>query len=525
MKPLSVLSPARAELAVALVFLVMVAWQWHGPGLLAGTDAIAYIIGGVNVIAHGAYTNASGQPQVWFPPLYPVLIGIASLGGRLDPTTAAHVIAATNAILGLFLTARIARQAGARGYEPALAMAILGLNPIHQGAALYALSEATATLLALCAFTIWLGLADRSSIRRYVLLGVFVGLSYLTRPEGLLFLPLWAAVDLSISKAVRPPFGRYAVAAGVTALVALPYVHYLYQHTGRFTLTGKTDINLAISRAEYSGRPTQHINPATLEMELSQPDFTVHDEARRFLWNGARVLASYARNLGVILAVPVLLGLVSFHESRRRRFLHGGAVFVLYLALLLVFPVKNRYLHLSIPFLSILAARGLFHLLESPRAAVDPRRARLRLVSAVGIGIGLIVQSVAVARNNVDDRTGSALLRDAGVQLGRLAPSRGVVYELWGPVGFHAHMETRLLTPDDVPTILRYIAKHARPGQPVYLAVSTMESPFYHASVKALLQSADAFPQLVRRFTLSNDHGTVVVYEVQVRPAGSAPDR
>jgi hypothetical protein len=86
-------------------------------------------------------------------------------------------------------------------------------------------------------------------------------------------------------------------------------------------------------------------------------------------------------------------------------------------------------------------------------------------------------------------------------------------------------METRLLTPDDVPTILRYIAKHARPGQPVYLAVSTMESPFYHASVKALLQSADAFPQLVRRFTLSNDHGTVVVYEVQVRPAGSAPDR
>ena len=96
---LNVLSPGAAQLAVGAVFLALLAVQWRGPGFLPGTDAIAYITGGVNLFTTGSFTNPGGEPELWFPPLYPILIGAASLGGRVDPATVAHLISASFALL------------------------------------------------------------------------------------------------------------------------------------------------------------------------------------------------------------------------------------------------------------------------------------------------------------------------------------------------------------------------------------------------------------------------------------------
>ncbi len=521
------------ELVVAAGFLVIVAVQWHGPGFLPGTDSIAYITGGVNLIATRTFTNAAGQPELWFPPFYPILIGLTSAGGRIDPTSVAHIIAASCAVLSLFLVARITRQVGGRAHEPALAMALLALNPIHQGAALYALSEATATLLALLAFSVWLRLTDGPSVWPWVWLGLLVGLSYLTRPEGLILLPFWFAVDAVRTKARRALIARYALAAAVTVAVAFPYVIYLHEHTGRITLTGKTAINLTSGRATYFGQPTEYINPDTLEVGLWKYDVSFRDEAGRFLWNGARVVAAYARNLIAVLAPIILLGLGSFIRTRRLRFLCGGLVFVAYLVLLCVFQMKNRFLHLSLPFLSILAARGLIELWEVGRASLlSERRSAIggwpswttRLV-ALAIVAGAVAQATVMAVRSVHDGTGIPLLREAGLQLGRLAPAGAVVYDQWGHVAFHARQQSRILTPNDVHTLLRYIDKHARPGHPVYLALSSMESGWYDPSLRPLLMSSEGFPQLRRVVAVSDAEGFVVIYEVRSQSAGLAvPD-
>lgn len=506
-------------LAPAVVFALLVAFQWRGQGYFPGTDAIAYIVGGVNLIATGSFTNAAGRPELWFPPLYPLLIGVASLGGRLDPASAAHAISVAFAIAGLLLTGYLTRLAGGRGYEPVIAMALLALNPIHQGAALFALSEATATFLALCAFAIWLQLREDSSFWPYAAIGLLVGLGYLTRPEGLLLLPFWAAVDLARAKARKAVIIRYAAAGLVTALVALPYVAYLYRHTGKVTLTGKTAINLTSGRATYFGQPTEYIDPDTLEVGLWKYDLTVMDEARRFAWNGARIVASYARHLIAILAVPILFGLLAVATDGRFRFLLGGAIFIAYLIVLVVFQVKDRFLHLSLPFLSILAARGLIRMLSGPprRAARDSNRSAVRVAAVALIAFAAVWQSGRLVLANRVDRSGSPLLREAGLRLRQLAPAGGVVYDQWAHVAFNAGHESRIITPNDVHTVLRYIEKHARPDKPSYLVLSSIESGWYHPSLRPLVYSSKQFPQLRRVLAVSDGVDVVVVYEVRTR--------
>ena len=521
MKPRAA-SPAFAELAVVTVFVALVAVQWQGYGSVAGTDAIAYITAGMNLASRGTFTNSSGQPELWFPPFYPLLIGALSAGGAIDPTAVARLVSASFAVIGLLLAGRITRLMGARPYEPALAMAILAANPIYQDAALFPLSEATATTLALGAFAIWLRLPEPGSSGRVIALGALIGLSYLTRPEGLLLLPLWAVIDAFRSGITAAIVKRYAIAAAAALLVALPYLLYLHQETGGVTFTGKTAVNLASGRATYTGQPREYIDPATLEKAFVNYDVTLPGEARRYAWNGARILAGFGRNLGWLLALPIFVGVASLVRERRFRYLSGAMSFLVYLLLLAVFEVKERYLQLTLPSLSILAAHGLTRLLESAQASRSVWRSRLATAVAMVVILGIVVQTAQAVRENLDDRSGSALLRNAAIQLGSLRSPSGIVYEQWGVVGFHAHYQTRTLTPNDLETILRYIDKHEPPGTPVYLALSSMESYAYHQSVRALLDSGEGVPRLQRRIFLSDEDGRVVVYEVRTS-SGAVP--
>ncbi|MGE5835929.1 MAG: hypothetical protein ACM4AI_15720 [Acidobacteriota bacterium] len=519
-------APALAQAIVLISFLAIVAVQWRVYGSIPGPDAIAYLTTGVNLASTGSFTNLAGRPEVWFPPFYPLLIGVASAGGTIDPATAGRLISITMAVLGLILTGHIARTIGARRYEPALAMLLLAANPIYQRAAMVALSESTATTLALAAFALWLRIPDRSTSARWLLIGALVALSYLSRPEGLLLLPLWALLDAFRSGLTPQLARRYALAAAAALAIVLPYLVYLHLQTGEWTLTGKTAVNLASGRATYLGLPRDYIDPATLEMGFWKYDVTLAGEARRFLWNAARILAEYFRNLGALLAVPVVIGALALARARQWRILLGVASFFVYLLVLAVFEVKNRYLHLTLPCLSIVAAHGLTWMFESLRRAPRSSRAsRLPAAVATALLAGVAVVSLAAVRENLADRSGYALLRDAGVRLGGLGVPNGVVYERWGDVAYYAGYRTRPLTPNDLQTILRFIDTREAPGTPVYVVVSTMESYTYDPTVQALIESPESAPRLRQLFSLSSADGKVVVYELRGRVEPSAGSR
>lgn len=515
--------PALAQAVVLIAFLAIVAVQWRVYGSIPGPDAIAYLTTGVNLASTGSFTNLAGWPEVWFPPFYPLLVGVASAGGSIDPAIAGRLISITMAVLGLILTGHIARAIGARRYEPALAMLLLAANPVYQRAAMVALSESTATTLALGAFGLWLRIPDRSTTARWLLIGALIALSYLSRPEGLLLLPLWALLD-AFHSGLTPQFvRRYALAAAAALAIALPYLVYLHVHTGAWTLTGKTAVNLASGRATYLELPRDYIDPATLEMGFWKYDVTLAGEARRYLWNAARILAEYFRNLGALLALPVLIGGFAMARARQWRILLGLASFFVYLLFLAVFEVKNRYLHLTLPCLSVVAAHGLTWMFESRRRV--PRSGRVSwLPAAVATALlaGVAVVSLTAVRENLDDRSGYALLRDAGVRLRGLGVSKGIVYERWGDVAYYAGYHTRPLTPNNLQTILRFIDTREAPGTPVYVVVSTMESYTYDPTVQALIESAESAPRLRRLFSLSSADGKVVVYELRGRTIPNA---
>lgn len=511
---------------VVAVFLAMIAAQWRVYGAIPGPDAIAYVTAGVTLVTTGTLMDAAGESQLWFPPFYPLLVGLASGGGAVDAVTAGRLISTAMAVLGLLVTGAIARSLAkgrgapyeslaAAGYIPALAMAILAANPIYQHSALASLSEATATTMALSAFAVWLRLPERGSPVRYALVGGLVGLSYLSRPEGLILLPLWAGVDLARKGFNRPLIRGYAVAAGAAFLVALPYLLYLYRETGDVALTGKTAINLASGRATYLRLPREYIDPATLEPGFWPYGVTWSGEVVRYFWNLARIVAEYLRNLGALIALPVLVGLGGLIRDRQWRVLFGAGCFFGYLLVLAAFEVKNRYLHLTLPGLSIAAALGAARMFGA--AAPEAGKRTAAVVSkavATALLAGVAVQGFRAMRENLIDHSGYQLLKEGGIRLRELPKASCVVYERYGMIGFYGGCATRMLTSNDLDTILRYVEKREPEGTTVYLSVSSLESGGYHPSVAALLQGDSASPRLRRVGEMAEEGQRVVVYEV-----------
>lgn len=71
--------------------------------IVAVADEIGYITGGIKLVTTGEYSNPCGEPELWFPPVYPVLIGCLSLGGLLASFLIARLISAVASIGRLLL--------------------------------------------------------------------------------------------------------------------------------------------------------------------------------------------------------------------------------------------------------------------------------------------------------------------------------------------------------------------------------------------------------------------------------------
>src|SRR5690348_15698036 len=135
--------PGRAAMAVVIaVFAAALFCQWWGNQSVAVADGISYMTGGVNLVRWGVFRNPFGRTEVWFPPLYPLTIGVLSLGGYWDPLLVARLISAGFAVLCLILVYRAGSQAEAGSpLVGIVAAVVLALNPTYQDAANASLSQ------------------------------------------------------------------------------------------------------------------------------------------------------------------------------------------------------------------------------------------------------------------------------------------------------------------------------------------------------------------------------------------------
>ena len=102
---------------IVLALTLAIVLQWNGPQSIAVADEIAYITGGVNLVVSGEYTNPFGEPELWFPPVYPLLIGCLSLGGLLDAFLVARLISSIAAIGTLVLTYQLVPEQATLGVD------------------------------------------------------------------------------------------------------------------------------------------------------------------------------------------------------------------------------------------------------------------------------------------------------------------------------------------------------------------------------------------------------------------------
>jgi hypothetical protein len=492
------------------------AWlQWNGGQSIAFADSVSYVVSGTNLIRFGQYLNPFGQPELWFPPFYPVLIGSLSFGGYFDPFLVARLISFFSAVSTILLISLIPSRVQDKSCAViyAVAAVFLALNPSFQLLGTSALSQALATMLSSLGFCIWIRLRRQSGWICYGLLGLVLGLATLTRPEALVLLPLWGAIDYFYSRNKIVVATKYGTAIIILFVIVTPYSLYIMKYTGKLSITNKGEVNLAAGRSAYYGLPREYIDPGTLRMGYYNYPTNDYSEAKRVLWNVSQIIDEYVSIFHRVFVLGVfgigVLGIAFLYVSDRR-LLCGLITMGAYLPILAFYAVGESYLHTTIPMISIFTGFGVFKAVQlfSQR---DFRFQKATFAALLGLfSLGLVEQGSRYSRWVMSEETPkSSILRDAGRQFASRSFPTGVMYEDGATVGYYARQRRGRLTTNDFATMNKFMRGHS--GEPVYLAVSSFGT--YHQTVQRLLVREDSpYPVVLE---LADSRGRVVIYRVE----------
>ncbi|OLD36950.1 MAG: hypothetical protein AUI57_12700 [Candidatus Rokubacteria bacterium 13_1_40CM_2_68_8] len=233
---------------------------------------------GVVYVAVARQFRATGSPfDPIFHPLYPLCIALAEpIAGEWE--TAGRWVSALFGALVILPAFALAR--GIVGREAALLCAVLiAIHPRLVLNSASVLCEATYTFFLVSGvFAARRGLV--SGPRALVALAGFcLGLAYLVRPEGALYLVGLIAIAIFMIASGRARAAALLPWVGAAALVfavaAAPYVWYLGNVWGHFTLSGKIDHNLPLSTglaAAPSPPPIRILENAFLFQKYALPD-------------------------------------------------------------------------------------------------------------------------------------------------------------------------------------------------------------------------------------------------------------
>ena len=406
--PRSALRVRRAPLALGLALLagLLLRWQYLRLQEVIGTDGAWYAVLGYNVVRGHGYVDPTGAVSTFYPPLYPLSVGLLSLvvadlelAGRL-----AALLASLALIPVVYLTASLAferRVAAVAALLTALLPALAENGVLVLSEALYTLCLGLATLAGILA----LRAAGRARVAWCALTGGALALAALTRPEGLPYALAWGVLLLVALRPARRagwrkgwPALAASLAAFAVAYAALlaPYVVFLHHHTGQWRLSGKVATNVVVA---YRGAAAAERNYFSLNEQGTGIGGFAADRDRLldvirqspvgFVKHYRQGLVAefdlLFDTLSPLLFALLPLGLVAVPWPPGRRWPRVAIlVQLLHLALLPIFFLDQRFLLPMMPALLIVAAAGAVALAER-LAGRDPHRARLRLGWLAGI--------------------------------------------------------------------------------------------------------------------------------------------
>lgn len=361
-------------------------------------DSVYYLVPIHNWMAGDGYTF-QGQPHTNYSPGYGLLSYLPAV--LLDDIEyGGMVVSAAAYVLSIAVSAAVAY----RFFSPraaVLAALFVTLAPVFIQFSYQTMTESAFTLFTLLAFGLYLDtltprpplpLEERGSKSpspvlgegfgvggKYILLGIVLGFLFLIRPEGIF---LAAAVWLSLLILIR----RRVILLGIAVFIMMifPYLLFLRQHVGEWTLGGKASITLIYYGELGEGRPQAELdalleqNPAYFEQSpleyVLERNVDLLPRVRKNLTEGGSRFFGMTRH-----AMIPTIGLL-FLPPFRRDFFKDTLPFLVFLspaAVYLFFYTGYRFM---LPY-SVIALVGLAVLAD--RLAQGNKK----LILAVGIGL------------------------------------------------------------------------------------------------------------------------------------------
>jgi 4-amino-4-deoxy-L-arabinose transferase-like glycosyltransferase len=393
-----------------------------------------------------------------------------------------------------------------------------------------ALTQSLYSLLLVLSLLLFIGFMQSGGRWRLVLLGIVLGLAYLTRQEAQFFMAL-AFLGLILGKggpALRGSFGarlfRAAAVAAFFVVVISPYFLLLHQKTGRWTGGSKASVNLSSSLIWEKGpareRYVYGLNDEGTERRIEEIG---RESVTSVLWRQKKVIASkyvleFSRgfaNMPKLLSSPFLFFLIPLGLfGRKWKEQNRGAELVMLLvgispfALYALFEIEIQYLVPFLPVYLLWAARGCGVFFDWFKTNVTAHRVASAVVMVL-IFASLLAYTgrrhVAVAR------TQTLIYKEIGtwIRENEAGPVRVLAHSAC-PIGYYAGNPRAGFIPwADIEGLLRYARHHDF----TLLVVDEAYFREYRPFLAGLLDDPPAGLEEVKRFARPTGE-TIVLYRL-----------
>lgn len=444
-------SAARAEtLWVAglcgVAFVLRIAWWFAQQPMQITWDGAEYARIAQNLRDGVGYVGLHGTFATSYPPLYSLAVAAASyiLPGTEIAGQAVSILAGAAFAP---LAYGCARFFG--GVRPAvLAALIAALLPFAVDISTVVLSDAL--FMTLAAAGLYFAMRYVNSARRAdaAVSGVFFGLGYLTRPEGLLMgFAVMASLVLAVAlrKHGRVRFAGPALGVAALVLTALPYTVFYSAQMGHFELESKSAINFVIARGMQAGLSyneaadaiDDRLHELGPEINASAPPgtrLTVVEMIRLAIADAGHHVVQIPRTLSArVFGTPLLLlaaiyGFLGGPWTRRR--LSFEIVLVAYciaefMALSTVYQFWDRY---ADNFIIAIAIWGGIGIDRSCTALEGRRRLNLSWPAVAAISVCFVIILVGMRGYfRIVNESRWMVERAAGERLLQIAPHPGAI--------------------------------------------------------------------------------------------------
>lgn len=465
---------------------------------LVGGDQMQYI----KLARRFASGDFSGVLDTYWTPLYPLLLGIISSFSN-SLVLPSIIFAVLTGSLAVTLTYILVEQS--YGRREAVIAAVIAIFYPHLISSVFDIGTENLYLLLMIGAVLvgWRGLTN-NLLRDYLLVGVLLGLAYLTRPEAFGYPFFFASLVFVKNLWQKKLLTRQTLAqTGILFLgfmiLAAPYLFYLRGETGKWTISGKVDNNFhAVELLEESAQEDNNSNASGLGANFQ----TVKSLVTNIVHNLIHIHLAIPYLLPVLLAMLVALGLFGERWNGERLWRETYLISFCLITVLCYAAtvVQSRYFYILLPIFFGWLARGIVHLERWLNESLQdwlPEKRFFRHNSKSFVTVLLILIYLYVLPLNFFVRSTEKAWqvtsyeeRDAGLWLKEnTKPSAVILSPIHRPVFYAERQQLELKTAD-----VAEIAATMKSNQADYILISE-RSLKRHPHLKGLSESLQGSPE------------------------------